>query len=198
MNDKNLRYTYITTSAQEIMKNGKGYRDDTLFPEISALKTDKHDPIDVVCCEILYCGKYELCDFLINHYSNLLSRSDYRLLTNLVHEIKTTGFPIIDLSKDEQLRRIVSKLTNGFNYCVWLCSSPSDIYEHYVLDYIPRADKFQPGYAASCPDYNIKASLSLEEYKNRYVTEIDVPADNILLCDMGIEGILIAFRNLQG
>ena len=29
MNDKNLRYTYITTSAQEIMKNGKGYRDDT-------------------------------------------------------------------------------------------------------------------------------------------------------------------------
>ncbi|WP_408071244.1 hypothetical protein [Butyrivibrio sp. JL13D10] len=195
MSESSLEYKYLTKNTITILESKKGYRDNTLFPEISSLNTDKHNPIDVVTCEIMYCGKYEVCDFLINHYQNYLSRSDYRLLTSLVYEIKTTGFPIIDSQKSEQLRRIISKLTAGFNYCLWLCSSPTDIYIHYVKDYIPKADKIQPGYAASCPEFDIKSELSLEEYKSRYVEEIDIPAENLVLCDMGIEGALIVFSN---
>ncbi len=194
MNNRDFKYEYLTEKAKTILNTGKGYRDNTLFPEISALTTDKHNPIDVVVTEIMYCGKYEVCDFLINHYSDRLSRSDYRLLANLVYEIKTTGFPIIDYLKNEQLRRVVNKLTIDCNCCFWLCASPDDIYNHYVKEYIPKADKIQPGYADSCPDYKIKAALSIDEYKSRYVDEINIPAQNVLLCDMGIEGILIAFN----
>ena len=122
------KYEYLTEKARKIIDTGKGYRDNTLFPEISALKANKRDPIDVVTTEIMYCGKYEVCDFLINHYSSILSRSDYRLLTILVNEIKTTGFPIIDSDKNEQLRRVVNKLTRDLDYCLWLCASPDDIY----------------------------------------------------------------------
>ncbi|WP_029321217.1 hypothetical protein [Butyrivibrio sp. AE3004] len=194
MKNIDYKFEYLTEKAKTILNVKKGYRDDTLFPEISTLNTDKHNPIDVVTTEIMYCGKYEVCDFLINHYSDFLSISDYRLLTNLVYEIKTTGFPIIDHLKSEQLRRVVNKLTIDCNYCLWLCATPDDIYYHYVKEYIPKADKIQPGYADSCPDFKVKASLSLDKYKNRYVEEIDIPEKNVLLCDMGIEGVLIAFN----
>ncbi|WP_026490595.1 hypothetical protein [Butyrivibrio sp. XPD2002] len=190
---ENVEYKYLTEKARKILETGKGYRDNTLFPSINALTTSKYDPTSVVSTEIMYCGKYEICDFLINHYSALLSRSDYRLLTNLVYEIKTTGFPIIDLEKSEQLKRVVKKLTPDLNHCLWLCSSPDDIYNHYVKDYIPKADKIQPGYAASCPDFDIKASMTLEEYKTEYVSEVIIPSENVLLCDMGTAGALIAF-----
>ncbi|SEK29593.1 hypothetical protein SAMN04487770_101130 [Butyrivibrio sp. ob235] len=195
MNETSNRYEYLTNKARLILDSGKGYRDNTLFPEISALSTDKRDPIDVVTTEIMRCGKYEVCDFIINHYSSSLSHRDYRLLANLVYEIKTTGFPIIDSIKNDQLRRVVNKLTSRFNYCLWLCASPDDIYNHYIKEYIPKADKLKPGYADSCPDFSIKSSLSLEEYKNRYVEETNIPADNIILCDLGIEGVLIAYSN---
>ncbi len=191
---ENVEYKYLTEKARTILESGRGYRDNTLFPSISVLTTSKYEPTSVVSTEIMYCGKYEICDFFINHYSSLLSRSDYRLLTNLVYEIKTTGFPIIDLDKSKQLKRVVKKLTIDYDYCLWLCSSPDDIYNHYVKDYIPKADKIQPGYAASCPDFDIKASLSLEEYRKRYVEEIIIPSENVLLCDMGTAGILIAFK----
>ncbi|WP_155831437.1 hypothetical protein [Butyrivibrio sp. LC3010] len=195
MMERPYKYEYLTKNAKMIIDSGTGYRDDTLFPRITALTTDKHNPIDVVTTEIMYCGKYEVCDFLINHYSALLSRSDYRLLASLVNEIKTTGFPIMDIDKHDQLKRVASKLTTNCNYCLWLCSSPDDIYNHYLKTYIPKADSLQKGYASTCPDYDIKSSLSLEEYKSRYVSTINIPAENIVLCDMGIEGILVAFNS---
>ena len=188
------KYEYLTDKAKAILDNRIGYRDKTLFPRINELDMNMRDPLDVMTTEILYCGKYEACDFIINHYVDILSRGDYRLLTNLVYQIKTTGFPIIDPLKKEQLRRVINKLTGDCNYCLWLCESPKDIYDFYIKDYIPRADKIEPGYAAKCPEFDIKASLSEEEYIERYVEETRLPGENVILCDMGVSGSLIAFR----
>ena len=189
------KYEYLTDKARAILDNRCGYRDNTLFPKIAELSTSSTNPLDVVSTEILYCGKYEICDFLINHYSEVLSRSDYRLLLNLVRQIKTTGFPIIDIDKKEQISRITNKLVGSLDHCVWLCALPEDIYDFYIKDYIPRADKIQPGYAEKCPDFFTKAELSLDDYTEKYIEKISIPENAVILCDLGISGSLIAFDN---
>ena len=188
------KYEYLTDKARAILDKSCGYRDNTLFPLIDELSTSKINPLDVVSTEILYCGKYEICDFLINHYSEVLSRSDYRLLLNLVRQIKTTGFPIIDIDKKEQLSRVTYKLVGDLDYCIWLCASPEDIYNFYIKDYIPKADKIQPGYADKCPDFYIKSELSLDDYKEKYIETVSIPKEAVVLCDLGVSGSLIAFN----
>ena len=64
------KYEYLTEKARAILDNKRGYRDNTLFPKIEELDTDIRNPLDVVSTEILYCEKYEICDFFINHYDN--------------------------------------------------------------------------------------------------------------------------------
>ncbi len=189
------KYEYLTDKARAILDNRCGYRDNTLFPKIDELSTSKINPIDVVSTEILYCGKYEICDFLINHYAEMFSRSDYRLLLNLVRQIKTTGFPIIDIDKKEQLSRVTYKLVGDMNYCVWLCASPEDIYSFYIKDYIPKADKIKPGYADECPNFKEKSEMAFEDYREKYITDVSIPNEAIILCDLGISGSLIAFNN---
>ena len=39
-----------------------------------------------------------------------------------------------------------------------------DIYLQYLTGYIPHADKLDPGFADSCPDYRVKISLTKDEY----------------------------------
>ena len=187
------KYEYLTEKARAILDNKRGYRDNTLFPKIEELDTDIRNPLDVVSTEILYCGKYEICDFFINHYSDFLSRSDYRLLTNLVNQIKTTGFPILDEDKREQLSRVTYKLVGNLNHCIWLCATPEDIYDFYIKEYIPRADRLQPGYADKCPDFKAKSEMSFEDYKEKYVEEITIPEETVILSDLGKSGSLIAF-----
>ena len=191
------KYEYLTDKARAILDNRCGYRDNTLFPQIDELSTSRTNPLDVVTTEILYCGKYEICDFLINHYSEMLSRSDYRLLLNLVRQIKTTGFPIIDIDKKEQLSRVTNKLVGDMNYCLWLCAEPEDIYNYYIKEYIPKADKIQPGYADKCPDYKVKSELPFNDYKEKFVETIAIPKEAVVLCDLGISGSLIAFNKME-
>lgn len=191
------KYEYLTEKAKAILDKKCGYRDDTLFPKINELSTNKTNPLDVVSTEILYCGKYEICDFFINHYSDILSRNDYRLLINLVSQIKTTGFPIIDIDKKEQIRRVTYKLVGDLDYCIWLCASPEDIFNYYIKEYIPKADKIEPGYADKCPDFNNKSKMAFDEYKDKYVSAITIPDNYVILCDLGISGSLIAFSQSE-
>ncbi|MBE5842976.1 MAG: hypothetical protein E7302_02195 [Butyrivibrio sp.] len=188
---------YLTSHALAILNNREGFRDDTLFPRLPELQTDKNNPFDVVTTEILSCGKYEICSFIQMHYLDYLSKRDYRFLDEVIAVIKTIGYPIIDYEKKEQLLRIISKLIDKSNYCVWLCSSAEDIYNYYIKDYIPRADKISEGYAASCPDFEIKSACSLDEYANKYVSKIQLPDEFTFLCDLGEAGALMCFDGLQ-
>ena len=194
MNDRIFKYEYLTEEARKILDTGEGYRDDTLFPARPELSRSKTNPVDVAITEIINCGKYEICDFLIIHYQSLLSRADYRLLTEIVESTKTYGYPETQPGKVLQLRRIIHKLTASCNFCLWLCSSPEDIYLQYLTGYIPRADKLDPGFADSCPDYRVKISLTKDEYIKAYVSKIPLPKDTVPLCDLGKDGILLAFE----
>ncbi len=189
---------YLTSQALTILNSHEGFRDDTLFPRLPELSTDKTNPFDVLTTEILSCGKYEICSFIQMHYLDYLSKRDYRFLDEVIAVIKTIGYPIIDYEKKEQLLRIISKLIDKNDYCVWLCSSPKDIYNYYIKDYIPRADKISEGYAASCPEFSLKAACSLEEYAEKYVTKIQVPEEFIFLCDLGEAGALVSFKTSNG
>ncbi|SDB55797.1 hypothetical protein [Butyrivibrio sp. INlla16] len=188
------RNDYLTWDAREIIENKIGYRDDTLFPANGTLSTNKRNPMDVAITEILSCGKYEICDFIIIHYADMLSRRDYRFLLLLIDEIKYSGYPILDSQMHVQLRRIIEKLIQGFDYCIWLCAEPDIIYDYYLKDYIPKAEKSDPGFMDSCPEYSIKAELSKREYIERYVTSYNIPKDYLILCDLGKEGILICWK----
>lgn len=187
---------YYTPDATAILKNQKGYRDDTLFPpQPVPLPTDKHDPCDVVCTEILGCGKYEICDHLLLHEADRLSRFDVRLLVEITRRIKTELEPAVSPDERAQLRGIIRRLVGGRDYCVWLCAYPEQIYDYYLKEYIPKADRNQPGYAALCPAYDHKAALSREDYISQYVTAYQVPGDSVILCDLGIQGILVAMSH---
>ncbi len=193
MNEMIFKYEYLTTEARKILDEHKGYRDDTLFPIRDDVAGEKTDPINVVVTEIINCGKYEICDFFINHYQDILSRADYRLLTGIVSQSKLSMYPALTGRQKEQLIGIIRKIIGDSNYCVWLCSSMDDIYEQYLIGYIPKADGIEPGYAKTCPDYQKKVSLPKEEYFAEYISEIDIPNNPVLLCDLGKDGILIAF-----
>ena len=195
MGDISFKKEYLTTQALTILQNHKGFRDDTLFPRLPELPTDKNNPFDVITTEILSCGKYEICSFIQMHYLEYLSKRDYRFLDEIIAVIKTVGYPIIDYEKKEQLMRIVQKLIGHNDHCVWLCASAADIYNYYIKDYIPRADKLSEGYAASCPDFYEKEKCTAAEYADRYVSEIIIPEDFIFLCDLGAAGALICFNN---
>ncbi len=194
MNERMYKYEYLTEQARLMLDVKKGYRDNTLFPPLPELTGDKTAPLNVVMTEIINCGKYEICDFLIIHYMNYLSRADYRLLTEIVAQTKANGYPDLSPEKRSQLHRIISKLTGKCNYCVWLCSTPDDIYEQYLTGYIPKADKIAPGYAASCPDYDKKISMTKSSYEAEYISEISIPNHAVPLCDLGREGMLLAFE----
>ena len=171
-----------------------GFRDDTLFSDIEGLSTSKSDPFDVVMTEILYCGKYEICNFIQLCYGAALSLRDFRLLNELIRIIKTIGFPVMDYEKKEQLKRIIAKLISGCDRCVWLCAAPEDIYDFYIKGYIPRAEEASPGFTDTCPDYEKKSTLSKEEYAKRFVTSVNLPEDIVFLCDLGEAGALIAYK----
>ncbi|MCR5656849.1 MAG: hypothetical protein K6G06_05235 [Butyrivibrio sp.] len=176
------------------MENKMGYRDDTLFLDIEGLSTSKTDPFDVVMTEILYCGKYEICIFILLYYSDVLSLRDYRLLNELIKIIKTIGFPVMDYDKKEQLKRIIAKLISGCDRCVWLCAAPGDIYDYYINGYIPKAEKVSSGFTDTCPDYEKKRMLSKEEYAEKYVTSVNLPENMVFLCDLGEAGALLAYK----
>lgn len=184
---------YLTESTALMVSTRCGYRDNTLFPNHAELSGRKTDPYHVVLTEIINCGKYEICDFIIIHYSAYLTRSDYRLLTSIVNDCKSAGYPTDSSQVRAQLSRIIQKLIGDCNYCLWLCATPVDIYDCYLTSYIPKADRLCPGYAASCPDYDVKKSLSPEEYISFYVSKIQLPENIVPLCDLGREGALIAF-----
>ena len=189
-----FKQEYLTENTARITTSKKCYRDNTLFPNRPELSGSKTDPYHVVLTEIINCGKYEICDFLIIQYSDYLSRADYRLLTRIVGETKQMGYPSPDVQLKLQLSRIIQKLIGDCNYCLWLCATPEDIYDYYLTTYIPKADKLEPGYAASCPDYDKKISLNREAYITKYVSEISLPEEIVPLCDLGREGALIAFN----
>ncbi len=102
----------------------------------------------------------------------------------------------MDFDKKEQLERIASNVIGDCDYCVWLCASPEDIFSYYVKEYIPKAERIQPGYADECPDYRVKESMSLEEYSEKYVSRIVIPdnSDIRFLCDLGRAGSLVAYK----
>ena len=195
MNKTGFKFEYLTDKAREILSCGKGYRDDTLFPKRNDLSGSRTDPYNVILTEIVNCGKYEICDFLIIHYQELLSHSDYRLLTNIVSQTKAAGYPSVNSNGILQLRRIIQKIIADRNYCVWLCSSPNDIYTQYLTGYIPKADRLDPGYASTCPDFEKKISLSRDDYIKSYVSEVPIPEDAIPVCDLGMDGILLVFSS---
>ncbi len=186
---------YLTEQAVKILTQGRGYRDNTLFPAIQGLKRKKTDPTDVVLTEIFNCGKYEICDFFIIYYQSLLSRNDYRLLLQIVNEIRKNSYPEINSERCDAITRITGRITLDCDYCLWLCASPDDIYENYLHRYIKKANALNPGYADSCPNYHEKVKLNKEDYKRIYVSEILIPKRAVPLCDLGKDGMLIAFKN---
>ena len=188
----------LSAEARVLFNNGRGYRDDTLFPPIPELITDKREPGDVVLTEVIACGKLEVCDTLLLHYEALLSRGDYRLLTTIVRKTREAGRISLGADGAAQLRGIVRRLTGECDSCLWLCAEPRHIYDCYIMGYIPKADEAQPGYAASCPDYEIKRTLGIDEYTARYVREVKLPEHITLLCDLGEAGMLVAMEGPDG
>ena len=185
---------YLTKEAAAIFDQRIGYRDDSLFPHTLRLTTDKHDPSAVVFTEVAGCGKLEICDFILLHYTSMLSHSDYRLLMDIIRQTRQTGYPTLSPDEGAQLCGITRRLAGENNYCVWLCSAPEHIYNYYLKDYIPRADRYQPGFAESCPEYEIKASMNSEEYISKYVHEYILSDNAVPLCDLGIQGVLVAMK----
>ena len=195
MDNTIFRTELLTNKALSLYKNRIGYRDDTLFSEMIQLPTDRHDPLDVVMTEIVNCGKYEICDFMILHYGKILSRHDYRLLERIVYDTKQNGFPALNADEREHLVRIIDKLVGSCNYCVWLCANPMDIYNYYIKEYIPKAIKSDPEMASHFPDYTEKSSLLPTDYISQYVTAVEIPDNMVFLCDIGNQGSLVAYSS---
>ncbi len=195
MDNTIFRTELLTNKALSLYKNRIGYRDDTLFSEIIQLPTDRHDPLDVVMTEIINCGKYEICDFLILHYAKILSRHDYRLLESIVYDIKQNGFPTLKAEERQHLVRIIDKLLGSCDYCVWLCADPMDIYNYYIKEYIPKAIRTNPDMLSQFPDYAQKSSMPDADYIDQYVTSVELPDNMMFLCDLGDQGALVAYSS---
>lgn len=140
-----------------------GYRDEAFGG------SGEHDPVRVCTYELEELGNVDVPMTLLARHAARLTSDEARMLREIVRD-PTSPHDI------DAYARIIEKVCDGRDFCVWLCLTPRDYFEAYV-------DPFDDDDA-----------MRRDRIASVHMTKYAVPADAIVLSDDPTEGLLLAWK----
>lgn len=147
-----------------------GYRDEEFGG------SGEHDPKTVCTYELAELGNVDVPMTILRRYADRLTTDEARLLHHVVHHPTTISEPT-GTAVVEAYTRIIDKVCDGRDFCLWLCRTPRDYFDAYV-------DVFDD-------DTEMRRERIASVRMSRYA----VPEDAIVLSDDPMEGLLLAWRS---
>lgn len=168
-----MNISKCSEEARKMYETGKGYRDDELFGE------GYHDPHDVMMHEIEELGNNGSLYFWITQYWELFTEEERETL-QLVKDCSDSAEFAEKFSNEKDFKnfceRLLAKIIDDRNYCVWLCAKPEDVYSSYVEPFEEHGSEW------------------VKDYTQYNITCFDIPDDAIILDDIGPEGCLWCWK----
>lgn len=168
-----MNISKCSEEARKMYETGKGYRDDTLFGE------GYHNPQEVMMHEIGELGNLGSIEFWVSQYLHLFSEQEKEMLEGIGDCVDAEEFAEKFSNENEFnnfCERLITKIIDDRNYCVWLCACPEDVKSSYVEPFANNGSEWAT------------------EYTGEYIEGFNIPSDAIILDDLGPEGCLWCWK----
>lgn len=157
----------LSNCTKTILQNKKGYRYEALYGE------GYRDIKEVCIHETFELANADIPDTLLTLYAELLSEDEIALFNRITDcDCDTDDIDDSEIDAFGDICVRIAKTATGLDtpQCIWLCASPQDIIDSYII-----SDEEIANFDTSCVD------------------EYDIPDNVCVLSDIDTDGALLAF-----